>query len=812
MIEISNKRLFLCVTLLGVAAITVSDTVAQRRAIPIDEEDTPALRPLPVDQPLQKNPEEDLFSYATMAYEKRYFAIAEQQFKLYLKDYPRGKHTEIAWFRLGESYLELDKGLKAEPCFERVLEVSGRQGSFAGSAAFRLGSLTYNRDEYKSANTYFALAAAQSDRDDIKISALYYRANCLKVLGSKKDSIKYYEEAAELSKTAMSAADLMADKKDELLRYREACLLAVARMEAEMGNQKRSMEFFNQLSVESNRPAVKAEAVFKSGILAAQMGNHEEARKLFLQTLDMPGAEDWKSDAQFNLIEAYYTEGDYQNVVATYTKGVFPMGDELRPKMLLMVGNAYRHREQFATAIDLYLNVERYFADTNEAIEASYRKLLCFFNLKNPNLPEFVDDYVTTLRQRDGSNQYIDMSLLLKAETHFEANAMDLAAEAYDQIRVEKIPENLRATLLYKKGWAQSECEKPAKAIEAFGGFLEKYSDDPRAVNALAKRGISYRAVEDLTAALKDFERIVEKYERSEVHELAYQQIALIRGQQRNYEGMIEAYSNLLANFPETAAAAEANFWIGWGNFELRKFTESIEPLKKSRNIDKKEFFDRASLRIVLAYRSLEDTDNTKKEIDIVREAKAAVQIPQQVYAWLGVQYFQRKEYPNADVYLTLASSPADPVSTQPIVWKTLGDARFHNENWKDAIEAYDFYLTSDQPSSEKAKVLNSKAQSLMKLEQYAEADIAVGEGIKIQPQGRTSAQLCLTWGEISFAQKNYKDAIQRLIRPSYVFDDEEITPYALSLSAQAHEGLKEMAKAAEVRKKLKTKFPNFKG
>ena len=185
--------------------------------------------------------------------------------------------------------------------------------------------------------------------------------------------------------------------------------------------------------------------------------------------------------------------------------------------------------------------------------------------------------------------------------------------------------------------------------------------------------------------------------------------------------------------------------------------------------------------------------------------------IPQQVYAWLGVQYFQRKEYPNADVYLTLASSPSDPVSTQPIVWKTLGDARFHNKNWKDAIEAYDFYLASDQPSSEKAKVLNSKAQSLMKLEQYAEADIAVGEGIKIQPQGRTSAQLCLTWGEISFAQKNYKDAIQRLIRPSYVFDDEEITPYALSLSAQAHEGLEEMEKAAEVRKKLKAKFPDFK-
>lgn len=779
------------------SAICVAAQDEPRRALPVNPDGVTEIVPRsqPANRPLVANAEDDLFNYATMAYEKRYFVIAEKQFSEYLKDYPAGAHADGAWFRLGECYLKQDQYEKAEECYSKVIR-NYKEGDFVGSSSYRLGSLAYNRNEFKSAEPFFALAYTKSNRDEIKIPAAYYRGRCLKEVGNLKESIASFQLAA-------------AKEKDN--PYREVSMLEIARMEAESGNKEGAMTAFGGLIDDSTRPAVKGEAMFKSGILAAQAGKQAEAREFFKKTLEMKGAEDWKPDAQFNLIEAYYAEGDYKNVITTFTKGIYPMSDELRPKMLLMVGNAYRHEEKFASAIDIYLNVERYFGETNEAVEAAYRKLLCFFSLKNPNLPEFVDEYANMMQQRDPGNEYIDMAILLKGETYFDANSMGQAAEAYDRIRLEKVPEKLRASLLYKKGWAHAENGAPAKAIEAFGQFLDKYPEDSRAANALAKRGIAFREVEDLTSALNDFENLIKNYPDSDVRELAFQQVALIRGQQRNYEAMVSAYEALLQNFPKTVAAAEAYFWIGWGNFEQRKFQESIEPLKMARKLNTKDFFDRSSLRIVLAYRSLEDPDNARKEIDIIRDAKAAVVVPQQVYAWLGVRYFERKDYGNAVIYLTLSSNETDPTVTQPVIWKTLGEARFLTEKWAEAIKAFDYYLASNQPSAERAKVLNLKAQALMKSEKYADADLAVAEGIKIQPEGRTSAQLCLTWGQISFAQKNYKDAVRRLVRPSYVFDDEEITPFALDLSAKAHDALDEKEKAAEVRKKLKDKFPNFK-
>ncbi len=784
----------LCVLAGGTA---VSQDTVPRRAVPVSpggtEEAVP--RASVAEKPLTSNREEDLFTYANLVYEQNMFEIAGQRFGEYLKEFPSGTNVDAAWFRLGECYLNQRLAGDAESAYLKLVR-DHPKSTFVPSAAYRLGTLAYNREDYKIAEPFFALADTRTTRDSIREAALYYRGRSLKQMGKIEAAKECYTKVL----------DLQGDGK-----FREVALLSIARLEAEQGEHQAAFDHFTTLGTESKRPEVRGEAIFKAGILADKLGNPEIARKNYDEVMAMRGAEEWKADAQFNLIESAYQAGDHQAVIGAYQQGIVSMPHELRPKLLLMAGNSYRHEGRFATAIDVYLNVERYYPNSIEAGEAGYRKLLCFYSLQNPNLPDFVDRFVATESERNPASEQIDMALLLKAESLFASEVMALAAETYDQMKLERIPESLRASALYKKGWAHAESDGAPSAVAALTDFISRYPEDERIPTALAKRGLSFKTIGDLGGAERDFKRLLEEFPESETRELAYQQMALIKGQQHDYPAMIAAYEGLLEKFPSSAAAPEAWFWIGWGQFELRKFTECIDPLNKSRELDQATFAERATLRIVLAYRSLEDVDNARKEIDAARGGERPIALPDQVYHWLGIRLFERNDYAGADNYLSYASTPDSPADTLPVIWKTLGNARLSEGHYETAVAAFDFYLQSEQPDSSRAKVLNDKAQALLALKEFAKADETVAEGIKIEREGRVNARLCLTWGEIALADKRWKDAVQRLIRPSYVFDDADITPVALAKSALAHEQLGEKAKADEIRVKLRERFPDFK-
>ena len=68
-----------------------------------------------------------------------------------------------------------------------------------------------------------------------------------------------------------------------------------------------------------------------------------------------------------------------------------------------------------------------------------------------------------------------------------------------------------------------------------------------------------------------------------------------------------------------------------------------------------------------------------------------------------------------------------------------------------------------------------------------------------------------LAWGDVALGRKDYDAAVKRLIRPSYVFVDDAITPLALDKTIYAHEMLKNADRADEVRKTLREKYPDYK-
>jgi TolA-binding protein len=379
-------------------------------------------------------------------------------------------------------------------------------------------------------------------------------------------------------------------------------------------------------------------------------------------------------------------------------------------------------------------------------------------------------------------------------------------------VRVDKLPENLRQPLLFRRGWASQASGDAATAIASFSQWIEANPEDPQMPQALAKRGLAYKTTEDWKNAQTDFDTIIEKFATSPVAEIAYEQSALVRGQRKDTAGMIATFQALLKKFPNSRATAEAHFWIGSGHFELKKYAEALPDLVKARDLDPKAYERDASLRIVLCHYYQSDVPNLVKAVEAERiKDSPNTRVPRQVYQFLGLKFYEQEEMPSADKYLGLASTPDKPEETDHRVWLALSEARLANSHWDGAVAASDNFLRkADLPPPQRAKGMLNKARALFALKKQDEATPVINEALRLQPEARVQAHLRLLLGDIAMSQGDPAHAAAIYVVPSQMFDDEEITPLALAKTVFALEKAGKTKEAEEYKADLKKRFPNF--
>lgn len=67
--------------------------------------------------------------------------------------------------------------------------------------------------------------------------------------------------------------------------------------------------------------------------------------------------------------------------------------------------------------------------------------------------------------------------------------------------------------------------------------------------------------------------------------EEAFRLGGLLRGQDKNYEGMIERLTAMLDKYPNTKYKGECKFWIGTGLYGLKKRKECLAPLHEAQKL-----------------------------------------------------------------------------------------------------------------------------------------------------------------------------------------------------------------------------------
>jgi TolA-binding protein len=794
------------------------------RAIPV-EENAP-VKAVPVDpvppkaQPVRDpnrpaGPDEDLFDYATLCFTQGDFKIAIKPFSDYVQQYPEGRHGAEAWFRLGECYNKTNQLKEAVRAWTEVVNRHPRSES-AAYAAYRLGWAAYGSKDFANGITWFTMAEAQSAVADVKLAATFNKGLCLKYAGQKANALAAFKKVT-------------ASKSASMAREVDISLQEVANLALDLGKKDEALAAFNQVLTTSKDPKIVGDALLRSGLILNESGKADEAMTNFhkaLETPDLPNNQ--RGIAVFGLIQGSFAKGDYDAVTKLYADNattVLPA--DLLPKQLLIVGTAYKNKQLYNRAVDSFLLLEKTSPDAPEALDAGYQKLLCFYQLNDKDMPLFTERFEERYRDRYPGHEYLQMARLIRADWWFGKGDYKKAAEAFVGVDVNKVPDKVRASVIYKKGFAESEAGKFSDAVATLSLFLNDYPNDANVPVALAQRGLSHKMARSYEKALADFGTIIKKYDTHPAVEMALYQSGMIKVELRDYPGAIADLERLVERFPSSAAAAEAWYHIGKSYIDSRQkenLAKAVEPLHKAVALDPKTYLDKGSQLLIACQYLREDVDGLAKEVDSYVQKRPSAAISPKALIFLGVKLFERGDFRRSARYLRMASTPDSPQSTEALVWNYLGQAELKSGDNDNAIKALDNYLAQTPGGGGRASALIYKGKALLATGDFDAASACAAEGLQMVKEGQLHAQLQMLQGDIAEARgdayakagdqpkamEEWKKAAGNFVVVSQIFVDPAITPEALFKAIRVLEKIGDKAKAEKLRNQLNSKYPNY--
>lgn len=769
----------------------------------------------PDQQPLRADPGNDLFARGQNIYDSaranpsrdaqlELYRRAIPVFEDYLRQFPNHPNAPGAYYYLGQCHYQTGEVDLGKRSFEIVLGRFPKATRWTAAAAYQLGVDAYTLKDYQKAAPYFEKVATSALRPEDRQRAWFFVATCYHLLAADAKAMAAYKQVID-------------DPNGNV--YLDRARLALANLQVKNAQPAEALKQYEVLAQSTSAaPEIRGEATLQAGLAASTLKQPELADGYLRKVLTTPEFAKFRPQAQVALMGSRYEKGDYKEVVALFQRSEVRAEGAAEARRMMIAGMAFMKLQRWEEASTTFREVERAVpAEHPLAFEASYNRLLCFYNIDGQHIAEQVDAFLEIYRKGRPQDPKIHTALMMKAESLYAAGKAQAAAEVYGTIDAALVSDSNRPGLLYQRGWAMADSGDHQRAIASLSAFIDKCAQDPRLAKALAKRGDSYLKVGDQKAALRDFDRLITMQEQPEAKELAsfaWQRSALIKKDEGDIDGMVARYQSLVTKFPqlEPAILANAHYWIGWGLFKSNKPEEAEPHLRLARDLDAPTYAKQAGLLLVLSLFSRQDVAALAKEVDLAVTSGSSSEIPEQVYRWLGNQLYNSDDFAAAARYLALGSTPAEPRQTPKAVWRLLGKALLEVNQPKEALAPIDNVLAVEEHPQWKADALLDKARALLALNRLDEAEAAASEATRLRPDGLVDAKIRLAMGDIHFAGNRFQEAAsQYVVVAQLLANDKDLEPMALDKARRALEKAGNPAEAAKYRQRLTTDFPQFK-
>ena len=635
------------------------------------------------------------------------------------------------------------------------------------------------------------------------LSARYFEARCLEVLGRKEEASDIYLEVAEAGNPNP---------------YREDARWTAASILVGRGRKMDALKQYEALSNEAQKPALKAESAVRGGMIALDLVQAakgkvdkamvDRATTLLQKGRALPEAGKFRAIAQVGLRRLQYQTGQYAQLLADYKKEQEKLPEAAQAEVLLLAANSERQLGHSKEAEALYHQIIANHPDREEAKDAAYQRLINVYNSDPSALLAEVEEFLAT----NPTNERADQAKLLKAEALYKQQNYTQAASIYGELRASELSPKLRAESAYKLGLCHVQTKNTPGIIEGFTYYMQTFPDNPQVPAALAQRALAYEQDKNYDAALSDLSTILTKYPNAHEREATLQLKALILGQQENTKGMVETFRQFLKEFPKSSVAAQAQYYIGKAAFEAKDYKTALKALNAARQLNKEQYYNLASLRLILCQFYLRDRPALTKEVNDFMANSPNVNVPPEVLEWLGIEYYNEKNFQAAEKYLSALGKIDNRGSVKPDFLFYLGDTATKLKNLPEAEDAFGKYLQVAKDPAGKAKVLLALGGVKIGVHKPDDAQKIAEEIMGLQPEGRVNAEARLLAGEVQLERGHFDDAGKAFKGVALLYDDPAITPRALDKAALAYRQAGKTEEADRLIRELRERYPNYAG
>jgi TolA-binding protein len=750
-----------------------------------EPEDPGTIRVAPSAAP--RSQDEIQIDIADSFYAKKIFDQAAAEYERYLGLFPNGVNRPAALFRLAESYRHTGSMNAAKNAYDTLLGQFAN-GDFIGPAAYRLGELYYQEKQYRDALPLFRKASVRLKEPAVANSAKFYTGRCLEALGQTLDARITYEELA-------SATDHNP--------FQDASRLSLALLFKDSGRTADALKQAQALAKETSNADLKLEAMVRSGLWLIDLEQPAKAEKQLREAIDVAGNSKWREVARLGLLRLQFDAGKYEEVYKTFTASQNEFSAESRPDLVLLAANSARQLGKTTEARVLYEQIIRDYPSTAIAKDAIFARLKLLYYNDDPDLVAEIDNYLQT--NPDAAER--DQVMLMKAEAFYKKGDYQNALPLYSALELSRtLTGTYKAEALFKLGYCYIQRNDIDRGVKAFTSFIDGYPTNKSIPYALIQRALAYQQTKNLAAALKDFDQLISRYPKAKEREIALQQKALILGQQGDNAGMVDAFKILLKDYPNTAAKAQANYWIGWAAFETKHYKDAIAPLRLARELDKEQFFEKASFRVLLAAYNLEEKAETAKEVESYAK-NGKEKVPAQILRWLGTELYKEGSYDQSAKYFEMLT-PRDEVVPDDFLF--LGRSLLKQKQYKEATGALEAYLKVVKEPIPRATGLLELTQARIGAGDFDAAKKAADEALTLQPEGPLNGEGRIAAGDVLMAQGQLEEAAKTYRAVSAVIDDETVTPRALEKAVAAYKKAGNEAEAKKTLNLLQSRYPEY--
>lgn len=718
------------------------------------------------------------------SYRENEYLLASRYFQLYVDRYSNAADIQKVLFMLGESSRKAGRTNEAKIAFQQLI-AKYQDGSLVGDSAYRLGVIYFYENLYDQAAKMFALSTQETNSESVSQQALYFRARSLQNVGQSKQALALFQKIISANGDGFGN------------HFVEKSYLEAARILVDQDQYTKASAYYRRLRDESSVTSVREEAIARSGFAALQNQQIDQGIEILRLARRFSSGSRWRFASFVGAMFSADQQQDYQQIIDIYeNNALIGLHGEFRTRVLSIVEKAYRNTGQEAAADRLYTKVGIGSDDLSE-FDLEYQQLVELYHADAIYLPTEVEKFTRKLVDRNPESHLFDKANLLLAEWHFvQAERLAVvkqtrrakdhylySAEIYGRLREGKIDPNSLPTCWFHQCWAYLEAGDSIKGSEVIDRLVLEYPDHSVTSAALAKRGETYMGMMDYQSARADFNNLVENYPDARELELALERLGRIDAHLGNHQSCVKNYLNFLRQFPDSKGRGEANFWIGNGYFEQKKFSQAIEFFEKALKEHSSTFANKARIRLIYCYN---ETRQIPKLIEMchlhIRSEQALKSdpkfaIPERVLISVARRLAEKGEYTESEYFFKQVADAENPESTSADVWVELGLVQAHLGKDQMAIGCLDHAVSQAEDKAIQGVAYLERARIEQKLGKSASAKASVLACLKVARGGRTNAEARILMGDLLLAEQKPQMALSEYQVVQQIFKDPEISP-----------------------------------